>query len=291
MPSPGYDSAYSTKSAVDSLPGHKVQFSRHDGAGAASVYNDTASQANVPLVGYSSSLAVPGSAGGTAASSSSFAATPGMSAANSGADFRRKRSLVRPDRERVDESHRLYNYRQHAAAMEAEGRGTAAVSRTGHSAAAGLLHPVGPAEVSGAAAASASTYPHPHALPPGAGGAGPSGSAAAAAQPSASGSTTLRRGKSILAREEGMANETGVNLFKRGGTMRRVGGGKLGKKNAHAGGAYERGQKAKQQAAGPPMGAWMIYCRILTACFPAPLLKCFGASSSPSRARSPLFLS
>ncbi|GAA5906720.1 hypothetical protein JCM8208_006367 [Rhodotorula glutinis] len=275
MPSPQYESAYSTKSAVDSLPGHKVQFSRHDTAAGSSLYGDTASQANVPLVGYSSSLAVPGAA---AASSSSFAATPGMSAANSGADFRRKRSLVRPDRERVDESHRLYNYRQHAAAMEAEGRGTAAVSRTGHSAAAGLLHPVGPAEVSGAAASAA--YPHPHALPPGAGGAGPSGSsaaaAAAAAPGAASGSSTLRRGKSILAREEGMANETGVNLFKRGGTMRRVGGGKLGKKNAHAGGTYERGQKAKQQAAGPPMGAWMIYCRILTACFPAPLLKCFG---------------
>jgi len=29
----------------------------------------------------------------------------------SGADFKRKKSLVRPDRERVDENHRLYNYR------------------------------------------------------------------------------------------------------------------------------------------------------------------------------------
>ncbi len=39
---------------------------------------------------------------------------PGMQEATSfsGADFKRKKSLVRPDRERVDENHRLYNYRQ-----------------------------------------------------------------------------------------------------------------------------------------------------------------------------------
>ena len=43
----------------------------------------------------------------------------GFSAA--GADFRRKKSLVRPDRERIDPSHRLYNYRTHTAAMEAGG--------------------------------------------------------------------------------------------------------------------------------------------------------------------------
>ncbi|BGP38745.1 Chitin synthase, class 3 [Rhodotorula kratochvilovae] len=260
MPTLAYDS---TCSVADSLPGHKVQFSRaHVEPAAGSVYGDTASQANVPLVGYSSSLAVPGSSSGGAAS-----ATPGMAAAT-GADFRRKRSLVRPDRERVDESHRLYNYRQHAAAMEAEGRGTAAVSRTGHSATAGLPPiPVGPAELSGAAAAAA----HGHALPPG-------------AAAGTGGSTTLRRGKSILAREEDMATETGLNLFKRGGTLRRPGSGsgsgggggagKLGKKNAHPGGAYERAQKAKMQK--KPLGAWMIYCKIVTACFPAPLLRCFG---------------
>ncbi|GAA6050913.1 hypothetical protein JCM3770_002533 [Rhodotorula araucariae] len=256
MPTVAYDSSYSVKStstAADSLPGHKVQFSRaHVEPAAPSVYGDSASQANVPLVSYSSSLAVPG------ASATTSSVTPGMSAA-SGTDFRRKRSLVRPDRERVDESHRLYNYRQHAAAMELEGRGTAAVSRTGHSATAGLPIPVGPAELSGAAPAVAQSQAY--ALPAG------------AITGADAGSTTLRRGKSILAREEDAASETGLNLFKRGGTVRRPGANKLGK-NAHPGGAYDRAQKAKQQK--KPLSAWMIYCKIVTACFPAPVLRCFG---------------
>lgn len=38
-----------------------------------------------------------------------------------GADFRRKKSLVRPDRERVDPGDRLFHYRQHAQQMEESG--------------------------------------------------------------------------------------------------------------------------------------------------------------------------
>ncbi|GAA5828406.1 hypothetical protein JCM11251_006230 [Rhodosporidiobolus azoricus] len=243
-----------------SLP--KVQFTK------ASYYSNAdgaASQADVPLVGYSSALGVPGP--------SSSSGGVGLAAGGTGADFKRKRSLVRPDRERVDENHRLYNYRQHAAQMEAEGRGTAAVSRTGHFAQAGLPVPVSPAELAGAsggavAVGQAAQYGQ---LPPGA------GHGAGGVAP------TLRRGKSILAREEGMANETGLSIFKRGGTLRRPGGagaggggGGGGKKGqqAHQGGAYERRQKAKAQK--KPVGAWMIYCRTLTACFPAPVLRCFG---------------
>ncbi|BGP14711.1 hypothetical protein JCM10213_006208 [Rhodosporidiobolus nylandii] len=214
----------------------KVQFTK------ASVYSDAdgaASQADVPLVGYSSALGVPGPSGAGAGG--------GLAVGGSGADFKRKRSLVRPDRERVDENHRLYNYRQHAAAMEAEGRGTAAVSRTGHYATAGLPVPVPPGLVSGEAAA-ASQAAHGH-----------------------GGSTTLRRGKSILAREEGMANETGLSMFKRGGTLRRP---RKDGAQVLPGGAYERSRKAKQKK--EPLGAWMIYCKIVTACLPAPLLACFG---------------
>ncbi|GAA5852682.1 hypothetical protein JCM8547_002588 [Rhodosporidiobolus lusitaniae] len=206
----------------------KVQFYDNDAA---------SSQADVPLVGYSSSLGLPPGAG--------------IGGGGSGADFKRKRSLVRPDRERVDESHRLYNYRQHAAAMEADGRATVAVSRTGHYPAAGLPVVVSPEQVSGEAAA--------HAQAVGAQGTG------------GGGSTTLRRGKSILAREEGMANETGLSMFKRGGTLRRP---KKGGMQALPGGAYEKGRKAKAQK--QPLGAWMIYCKVVTACFPAPLLRCFG---------------
>ncbi|GAA5969686.1 hypothetical protein JCM11641_008005 [Rhodosporidiobolus odoratus] len=203
----------------------KVQFTK------ASVYASTdgaVSQADVPLVGYSSALGVPGPSGAT------------------GADFKRKRSLVRPDRAPVDPSNRHYLYRQHAAAMEAEGRGMAAVSRTGHYPAAGLPVPVAAEIVSGAAGILGRSQPQ-------------------------SGATQLRRGKSILAREEGMANETGLSMFKRGGTLRRP---KKGGAQALPGGAYERGMKAKEQK--QPMGAWMIYCIVITACFPGALLRCFG---------------
>lgn len=152
----------------------------------------------------------------------------------SGADFRRKKSLVRPDRERVDENHRLFNYRNHAAAMEAEGRGVAGVSRTGHYALAGLGQDITPN---------------------------------AAFQDS----TNLRRGKSILAREEGEGTETGLSMFKRGATLRKS---TRKSSTAHAGGAAEkhRAAAAKKQ----PLGPWMIFCLTLTLCCPSPVLKCFG---------------
>ena len=34
--------------------------------------------------------------------------------ANNGADMRRKKSMVRPERERIDPGHRLWHYREHA---------------------------------------------------------------------------------------------------------------------------------------------------------------------------------
>ncbi|GAA5858466.1 hypothetical protein JCM1840_001219 [Sporobolomyces johnsonii] len=210
-----------TMTAASSV-GPKVQFTSPDGASSSQAH---LLAGDVPIVGYSS-----------------------YSASN---DFKRKKSLVRPDRERVDENHRLYNYRQHAAAMEAEGRGMAAVSRTGHYATAGLPVPVTPAEVSGVTPLGAST----------AGGSG----------------ATVRRGKSILAREEGMANETGLSIFKRGGTLRRPGN-KRSPGSAGSvlpgGAAREKGGRKKQQK--QPISPWMMFCLVVTACFPGPLLSCFG---------------
>lgn len=250
--------------------GVKVQFS-DSYVGPA---DDALSTADVPLVGYqyqtgSGGRLHPGHITGPAAAGPGAGGGGGAGGSNA-TDFKRKKSLVRPDRERVDEHHRLYNYRQHAAAMEAEGRGTAAVSRTGHYASAGLPIPVTPAEVSGRAAGAgiaAATggsigAPHPHAH------AHPSAQAAAAPE------TSLRRGKSILAREEGMANESGLNLFKRSGTVRRRGP-KGQQQQVLPGGAYEQNRRAKKQKR-KPLGVWMIYCLIITACLPAPLLKCFG---------------
>lgn len=177
------------------------------------------------------------------------------------ADFKRKRSLVRPDRERVDENHRLYNYRQHAAAMEAEGRGMAAVSRTGHYASAGL--PIGPAELSGQVVGGG---PEPRM---GGSMANPSGA-------------TVRRGKSILAREEGMANETGLSIFKRGGTLRRPGLNRAQSSQGSVlpgGGSEKLRRKRKQKQ---PISAWMMFCLVVTACCPSPILKCVGEYTSPS---------
>lgn len=167
----------------------------------------------------------------------------------SGTDFKRKKSLVRPDRERIDENHRLYNYRKHAAQFEAEGRGVAAVSRTGHTASAGLVH----------------------------GGDGGYHSSEAY-----SNSTNLRRGKSILNREEGEANETGLSMFKRGATLRRPNNkSNLSAQQALPGGAYDKRRVAKAQK--QPLGPWMLFCLAVTICCPSPLLKCFGELSFVSR--------
>ncbi|GAA5975681.1 hypothetical protein JCM10908_005240 [Rhodotorula pacifica] len=252
--------------------GAKVQFSTSYQGGAAAA--DALSLAEVPLVGYQYQAGGGRLHPGHIAAGTSGSRSTGASTAT---DFKRKKSLVRPDRERVDEHHRLYNYRQHAAAMEAEGRGTAAVSRTGHYASAGLPIPVTPAEVSGravgpgiaAATGGSIGAPHSHANMPGHG--------AGAAQGGAPG---LRRGKSILAREEGMANESGLNLFKRSGTVRRRGP-KGQQQQVLPGGAYEQNRKAKPKS--KPMSPWMIYCQILTACLPSPLLKCFGLRTKDRR--------
>ncbi|SGZ16977.1 BQ5605_C020g09085 [Microbotryum silenes-dioicae] len=183
-------------------------------------------------------------------SNDTSATATGLSAAGNG--FRRKKSLVRPDRERVDESHRLYNYRQHAAVMELEGRGVAAVSRTGHTATAGLSH-VDPSIVAGNSTAS-----------PGSG-------------------TGLRRGKSVLGREEGMATETGLSMFKRGTTLRRPNNLQSGASNqaVKAGGSYEKSRMSNMQK--QPLGPWMVFCRVVTILVPSALLKCFGLRSKDRR--------
>ncbi|GAA5867216.1 hypothetical protein JCM3774_002377 [Rhodotorula dairenensis] len=277
-----------SSSSVLSYPGSaKVQF---NDSYVGAVADDGLSTAEVPLVGYqyqAGGRLHPGHVAGAAAGGPTRPAGAGAGAAggSNATDFKRKKSLVRPDRERVDEHHRLYNYRQHAAAMEAEGRGTAAVSRTGHYASAGLPIPVTPAEVSGRAAGpgiAAATGgsvgpPHPHAHAHGR----PVPESAAAAAPS--NTQSLRRGKSILAREEGMANESGLNLFKRSGTVRRRGpkGQQQQQQQVLPGGAYEQNRRAKQK--GKPMSPWMIYCQIITACLPSPLLKCFGLKTKDRR--------
>ncbi|EIW87179.1 glycosyltransferase family 2 protein [Coniophora puteana RWD-64-598 SS2] len=98
-----------------------------------------------------------------------------------GANVGRKKSLVRPDRERIEPGHRQWHYRSHAAQMEEEGTGRVGVapSTTGN-------------------------------VPQRA------GTQRAGTQRAGN----LRRGKSLLAREEDV-QESGLSLFKRGTTLRR----------------------------------------------------------------------
>ncbi|EPQ30423.1 uncharacterized protein PFL1_01949 [Pseudozyma flocculosa PF-1] len=186
----------------------------------------------------------------------------GFSAQNP--NFRRKKSLVRPDRERMDPNHRQWYYRNHAAQMDiADSNGGGRVgympSTTGHlpqhGAAphgAGMAHIVGPGGgLSGLGVAG----PPPNMPPGGLGRTAP-----------------LRRGKSILGRDEDQV-ESGINVLKRGVSLRR----NKSQSGAHSKEVPRDLGEAKQSSIAPgPVGAWMIYCYFLTICCPSPVLKVFG---------------
>ena len=162
-------------------------------------------------------------------------------------NMRRKKSLVRPEREPIRPGHPLWNYRTHAAAMEADGKGRVGVSTTGNYPQAGIgLDP--PVRSAGYAALQRDGY---------------EGDASGVA--ASSSRTPLRRGKSILAREEDLPNDTGLSILKRGATLRKRQG-KVGRTEELDTAAVKRG----------PMGPWTIYYRSLTCCCPAPILRTFG---------------
>jgi chitin synthase len=100
---------------------------------------------------------------------------------------------LRPERSRNDENSRFFNYRQHAAVYEAENQGRVGPSSTGYD---NATFSVG--------------VPF---------GSGQGGISAVGLAPGIDGRPGIRRGKSILAREEGMANESGLNFLKRGATL------------------------------------------------------------------------
>lgn len=170
-----------------------------------------------------------------------FAAGAGPSRGFTPADdgMRRKKSLVRPDRARNDPAHPLFNYRNHAAAMEADGTGHVGLSSTG---------------------------------------AFPATTATAFAVPT--GATDLRRGQSILAREEGMAHESGLTILKRGATLKRRSG-----KSGQSEDARARRREQAESGRSDVLSPWMIYCRAITCCFPAPILRCVGMQT-PERQRA-----
>ncbi|TFK24293.1 chitin synthase [Coprinopsis marcescibilis] len=149
----------------------------------------------------------------------------------------RKKSLVRPDREKIDSHHRQFHYRNHVAQLEQDG------------------------ENFGVQPSTTGNYPHHH-------------------QNAQSQQDTLRRGRSLLAREEGDVSESGLNIFRRAQTLRR-------KRAAAAAAAAAPTPPAdapkKQQRGcwkGPgPGGPWMTYCIIITFWMPGFLLNACGIRS------------
>ncbi|KIM47653.1 glycosyltransferase family 2 protein [Hebeloma cylindrosporum] len=132
----------------------------------------------------------------------------------------RKKSLVRPDREKIDPGHRQWYYRSHVAQLEEEGHGRVGV------------------------------------------------------MPSTTGNYPLRRGRSLLAREEDV-HESGLALFKRGHTLRRK-----RQPSVTPTPALPEANKKRGCWNGPgPSGPWMIYCVILTLLVPSFVLKSCGIRS------------
>ncbi|KIK71495.1 glycosyltransferase family 2 protein [Collybiopsis luxurians FD-317 M1] len=131
----------------------------------------------------------------------------------------RKKSLVKPDREKIEPGHRQWHYRTHVAQAEEEGVGI---------------------------------------------------------QPSTTGNFPqgLRRGKSILAREEDVA-ESGLALFKRGNTLRRR------KTQSSTQVPMLDSSEPKHRSclgdfAPGPKGPWMMYCYLLTVMVPPFMLRACG---------------
>ncbi|KAJ7674350.1 chitin synthase-domain-containing protein [Mycena rosella] len=140
----------------------------------------------------------------------------------------RKKSLVRPDREKIEPGHRQWHYRSTVANLEEEGRGRVGVqpSTTGN-------------------------YPQREAL---------------------------RRGRSLLAREEDV-HESGLALFKRGATLRRKRSSAAAPLNPTPEPPAKRSGCLGDYAPGPK-GPWMLYCYLITACIPTPMMRGCGLRSA-----------
>ncbi|KAH9997760.1 chitin synthase-domain-containing protein [Russula compacta] len=131
------------------------------------------------------------------------------------ADVGRKKSLIRPDREKIEPGHRQWHYRTHAARLEDTN--------------VNLV------------------------------------------QPSTTGNAPLRRGRSLLGREEDV-HESGLALFKHGPARR--------KRQSPAGAdeAPERRRGCLGSIPGPH-NSWVTYCYLLTICVPPFLLRSCGIRS------------
>ncbi|TYJ51248.1 chitin synthase 5, partial [Cryptococcus floricola] len=176
------------------------------------------------------------------------ASNPGFSAAG---DIRRKKSMVRPERERIDPNHRLWHYREHAAEDQVD------------------VQP-------------SSTGNQPYHL-------------------RTNGGANLRRGKSLLAREtEDIDDSSGLNLFKRGATIRRKASRAAPRQAPPSGAQSNRagaGATKPDEAdvgccaclgdfAPGPKDCWMTYCYLITICIPGFVIRGIFGKKTPDAQRA-----
>jgi chitin synthase len=158
----------------------------------------------------------------------------------------RKKSLVRPDREKMEPGHRLWHYRTHAAQLEQEHGG-----RVGVMPSSGYI--ISRLFLLGLKI----IYPATGNAPP-------------------PGRPGVRRGRSILGREEDV-HESGLALFKRG-TTRRL---RRQPSTPEPPPPQSKGSFLFRDVPGPK-DWWMLYCVILTICIPNFLLGGCGTSVYPN---------
>ena len=159
----------------------------------------------------------------------------------------RQKSLVRPEREKIDPGHRQWHYRNHVAQMEEEGEGRLGVLPSStywnHMIFFDLISLLATGNIPQR-------------------------------------DNGLRRGRSLLGREQDV-HESGLALFKRSATLRR----KREQTPTAATSVELEAKKTKRRCytgAGPG-GPWMIYCSILTACVPPFLMNSCGMFVCASR--------
>ncbi|KAJ7572008.1 glycosyltransferase family 2 protein [Mycena floridula] len=137
----------------------------------------------------------------------------------------RKKSLVRPDREKIEPGHPQWHYRSHVAQMEEDGGRVGVMpSTTGN-------------------------YPQREAL---------------------------RRGRSLLGREEDV-HESGLNVFKRGTTLRRRRQSATSQVPMLP--SEKKGRGCLGDFAPGPKGPWMVYCFLITCFIPGMFLRSCGIRS------------
>ncbi|KAL4401855.1 Chitin synthase, class 3 [Malassezia pachydermatis] len=180
--------------------------------------------------------------------------------AGSATGVQRKKSMVRPERERMDPNHRQWHYRNHAAQMDnTHGSNVAYMpSSTGH-------------------------MPHHGAAPSGQGfvaGMGPGGGVsglglAGHGGPQPQRHPQLRRGKSILGHNEDKV-ESGIHFLRRGVSMRRTAPGNPDSRLKEGQNDPPPKDGCFDWIAPGPVGPWMIYSWFVTSCITSPCLRMVG---------------